>query len=156
MARFEFKLEKVLALKKRKEQEKEKEFAELKKLLVKEERFHEELKAEAGRINGKVEDIQTEKGVEKLDLRELLRYYDYLEGLRKRVSLQVTQIRKLMEDIEKKRVDLLEASKERKILEKLRDNQYKKFKDRVDEVERKFLDDIGTMNYNQKGMLWKQ
>ena len=153
--KFTFKLEKVLDLRKRKEQERERELANLKELLMRAEAFLEELKKEAVKISGKMSALQGESK-ERLDIKELLRYYDYLEGLRKNISLQITQIKKLITDIEKKREELIQASKERKIIEKLKDNQYKKFKKTLDAWEQKFLDEVGTAHYNQKRRLWKQ
>ncbi len=153
--RFKFKLEKVLELRKRKEQEREKELADLKELLMREETFLEELKEEAARTSEIMHSLQ-EAVQEKLDMKELVRYYDYLEKVREKISDQIAQIRRVIADIEKKRQQLVEASKERKIMEKLKDNQYRKFKQTLETIERRFLDELGTINYNQKRMSWKQ
>lgn len=153
--KFRFKLEKVLELRKRKEHEREKELADLKELLMREETFLEELKEEAAKISTVMHGLQ-ETAQERLDIKELVRYYDYLEKVREKISAQIAQIKRVIAGIEEKRQELIEAAKERKIMEKLKDNQYRKFKQTLETVERKFLDELGTINYNQKRMLWKQ
>lgn len=153
--KFNFRLEKVLDLRKRKEQECEKQLANLKELLRREETFLEELKEEAARTGAKIGEVQN-ADKEALDMREILRYYDYLESVREKISAQILQIKKVIADIERKRKELIEASKERKVMEKLKDNQYQKFKENLETVERKFLDEIGTIRYNQKRVSWKQ
>jgi len=154
MTGFKFRLEKVLEMRLRKEQEKEKELADLKMLQAREEVFLEQLKEEGKKTKESISEIQ-DKTESSLDLKELISYYEYLENIGERISVQIEQIKLVIESIEKKRGELIEASKERKVIEKLKDNQFKKFKQELEQTERKFLDEIGTINHNRKRVLWK-
>jgi flagellar FliJ protein len=83
-------------------------------------------------------------------MKELLRHSDYLEFLRERILSQIKTIKKVIEDIEHKREELIDASKEKKIIETLKEQQYKKFRETVEEWERKRLDEFGTINYSHR------
>ncbi len=152
MARFKFRLEKVLEVRRRKEEEKEKELASLKKELRREEEFLEKLRKETSLIAERIGAFQKVDD-ESLNLEELRREYDYLEVLRNKITRHLNTVEKLMIKIEEKRKELIEASKERKIMEKLKDKQYRKFRSEEERKERKVLDEIGTLNYNHKRVL---
>lgn len=149
MGKFKFRLEKVLDLRKRKEEERERELAELKKLLMREEKFLQQLQRESVAIRQKIGALQSDEE-HRLDIEELLRHSDYLEHLREKILLQIEMIRKVIDDVENKRQELVEASKEKKVIEKLKSQQFKKFQDEVEEWERKASDELSTINYSHR------
>ncbi|MCM8773675.1 MAG: flagellar export protein FliJ [Candidatus Omnitrophica bacterium] len=153
MPEFKFRLEKVLELRKKKEEERQRELAMLKELLLREEQFLKELKEKDCKMREEISVLQAHNH-KPIDIEELIRYTDYLEKLREKIISQIENIKKLIEDTEKKRGELIDASKEKKIMEKLKDNQFKKFKETVDSWERKILDEIGTINYSKEEK-WK-
>lgn len=147
MIRFQFRLQRVLELRKRKEEEKERELAHLKKMLNEAEEFLEELKNESSKVSEAIGRLhQNER--QSLDMQELLRYYDYLERMQRDIVSQIDAIETIIVNINRKRQELVEASKERQIIEKLKENKYKKFKDYVDQWENRFIDEMGTVNFN--------
>ena len=149
MAKFKFRLEKVLDLRKKKEEERERELAELKKLLAKEEQFLQQLQRESTALRRKIARLQDEND-RSLDIEELLRHSDYLEHLRDKILSQIETVKQVISDVENKRQELVEASKEKKVIEKLKEQQYKRFRTAVEEWEQRTLDEIGTSNYSHR------
>lgn len=147
MIRFQFRLQRVLELRKRKEEEKERELAHLKTMLREAEAFLEELRDETVKVSDQMGSLNNNPD-QSLDMQELLRYYDYLEQLRHTILDQIDAIKTIIVNIERKRDELIEASKGRKIIEKLKDRQYEKFREFVDQWENKFIDEMGTINFN--------
>lgn len=147
MIRFQFRLQRVLELRKRKEEEKERELAHLKKMLNEAEEFLEELKTESAKISDTIGHLH-ENDQHSLDVAELMRYYNYLERMQYEIRSQIDAIETIIVNINRKRAELIEASKERQIIEKLKENKYKKFKTYVDQWENRFIDEMGTVNFN--------
>ncbi|MBD3265004.1 MAG: flagellar export protein FliJ [Candidatus Omnitrophica bacterium] len=149
MARFKFRLQKILELRKRKQEDRQKELAGLKKLLKEEEKLLEKLKKQGYEVRKKIDLIQSKKE-NSLDMEELTRHSDYLDSLRNRILSQIRTIRKVIEDIENKRGELIDASKEKKIIETLKEQQYKKFRESLENWEKKRLDEFGMINYSHR------
>jgi len=146
--KFQFRLQRVLDIRKKKEEERERELAQLKTLLIQAEEFLDELKEESFKISERMGYMQG--GQQSLNMEELLLYYDYLEHLRNNILYQIQTIKDIIVNIERKREELIEASKERKIIEKLKENQYQKFKECVERWETKLIDEMGTVNFNYR------
>ncbi|MBN2482995.1 MAG: flagellar export protein FliJ [Candidatus Omnitrophica bacterium] len=149
MIRFRFRLQRVLELRTRKEEEKERELAHLKTMLREAEEFLEELKDQSFRVSQQIGSLH-DNDSRSLDIQELLRYYDYLEYVRNMIVDQIDAIKTIIINLDRKREELIEASKERKIIEKLKDTQYKKFREFVNQWENRFIDEMGTINFNYR------
>jgi flagellar protein FliJ len=146
MPDFKFKLNAVLEYRKKIEDIKKKELAELKELLRREEVLLRELDKKRNDI---LEQLKTrQKGV--INLEDIINYSNYLNDCREKILQQIVLIKQLIDNVEAKREDLVSASKDKKIIEKLKENQYKEFKETMDKIETKLLDELGTNGYNYK------
>jgi len=146
VAGFRFKFQKVLDARKAVEKEKQKDLMMAKSQLV-------ELEQEYSRIEGEIKD-QQEQFAELRDQAEsastwALRqsYLDMLGSLKKAVAHRID---KQKEIIEEKRIKLMQASRERKAMEILRDKHYGEFVSKEDRQEQVFLNEIGQFQTIRK------
>ncbi|MBD3246350.1 MAG: flagellar export protein FliJ [Candidatus Omnitrophica bacterium] len=147
--KFKFRLQKVLELRQQKEETCERELAELKRVLIQEEQFLVDLKEKSHEMRQRLDHLQD--GEENaLCMEELVRYADYLDHLQNRIVDQIRRVKKTVNDTDQKRDELVEASKEKKVIEKLKGQQLKRFRDSAAETERKRLDEIGMNNYSHR------
>lgn len=147
MPTFKFRLESVLELRKRIEEQRKKELASLRELLRKEQDFLKELETKT------VEALQGMKECQKgtiFNIEEVMRYYRYFTFCRDKIKEQISIIEGLIASVEKKREDLVAASKERKILEKLKENQLHEYKVMMDSWETKMIDELATNGYTHR------
>ena len=93
---------------------------------------------------------QRDQMKENLSVAEMLVYSRYLARL-KRERLAGTELLKaLEEEREKKRTDLVEAAKERRVLEKLKERQLAKHNAEIEQVLTKEGDEIAITSYRRK------
>jgi flagellar FliJ protein len=93
---------------------------------------------------------QRDQMKENLLVAEMLVYSRYLARL-KRERLAGTELLKaLEEEREKKRTDLVEAAKERRVLEKLKERQLAKHNAEIEQVLTKEGDEIAVTSYRRK------
>lgn len=93
---------------------------------------------------------QRDQMKENLLVAEMLVYSRYLARL-KRERLAGTELLKaLEEEREKKRTDLVEAAKERRVLEKLKERQLAKHNAEIEQVLTKEGDEIAITSYRRK------
>ena len=144
---FTFKLEPVLKLRKRTEERLQIELAELK---LSYEREKEKLKELIHTKNRCERDIREKYGKEETTLSEVLLYIHYLEKLKMDIEQQEQLLRKIEGQVEDKRNELLKASQERKIIEKLRENSEREYREAENRKERVFLDEIATNKFIRK------
>jgi flagellar FliJ protein len=119
MTRFKFALQQVLHDRERTENEKQQLFAERRCELTAAEDELARLKVEFDRYSTVVREEHA-----KLTGEDLRRYYAYLEHLNRCMTMQQPIIAKCHAALERARQDLLGASKDRKVLEKLKDRRF--------------------------------
>jgi len=146
MRKFKFRLESVLEFRKRKEDQRKKELGLLKQFLQKEQAFLKELEEKMIQSQGKMQAEQAGT----LNMELIMNYYYYLTNMKEKILNQIALIEELIMRIEQKREDLITASKERKIMEKLKDNQYKEFRELLEKWEAKAIDEMATNQYTHK------
>lgn len=143
MPKFNFRLQKVLDIKKHKEEEKKQELAKLLLKYKKEEALLFYLKDNQTKYQNKLREKQ--RGA--MDIFEMIFYYTYLYKLSYDIKNQQDILRKLETEINNKREEVISASKERKIFEKLKDRKFSQWKQEQNLQEQKFLDEIGIVKY---------
>ncbi len=74
----------------------------------------------------------------------------YLRSVEDKIRYQAMQVSGLGRDIENKRAELLEAMKERKKLEKLKEEWHRRMLQEQAKIEEKATDEVGTSIYNRK------
>lgn len=144
---FKFKLASVLSLKEKIEDSKKRELGAAtlhKERLLSEklelvERREEAVQA-VKKHNSKTVDVQS--------LREFNTYNAYMEQA---IELKNKEVQEAQKKVEEKREALLEAVKERKILDNLKEIQNEVFMEEEKRGEQRILDDIVTYKYGKKG-----
>ncbi len=133
--RFVFNLQRILELKKQIEEQQKVELSRLLKARSEMEKNIEELKDKLMNT-GKL--IFSGSEISSLDL---ILYNDYREHILQEIERKEKLIESLDQEIEKKREEVLEAIKERKKIEKLKENAYKKFLEEEKRIEQRELDE---------------
>lgn len=82
-----------------------------------------------------------------LDLIEVQRYKDFINKLIVDISNQKVVVQNISKVLEIKRKEVNEVLKEKKVLEKLKENQQKKYYQAFEQYERAELDDIASARY---------
>lgn len=82
-----------------------------------------------------------------LDLVEVQRYKDFINKLIVDISNQKVVVQNINRLLDVKRKEVNEILKEKKVLEKLKENQQKKFYQEYEQYERRELDDIASARY---------
>jgi flagellar FliJ protein len=81
---------------------------------------------------------------------EALLYRDYLRGMRIKIREQRAIVAKVKVALDTKREALLEATKKRKVLERIKEKDWKRFMETVLKKERIFLDELGIRKYQRE------
>lgn len=85
-----------------------------------------------------------------LDLIEVQRYKDFINKLIVDISNQKVVVQNITKLLEMKRREVNEVLKEKKVLEKLKENQQKKYYQEFEEYQRRELDDIASSRYRRR------
>lgn len=146
MKPFVFKLQTALNLK-IKEEDRVKE--ELRRLTNRCQEEFDVLAALEERL-GQLEDRLRRRQEARVDVAEIQRCLDYLPVMKDRILRQKEVIRRIKEEIEKTRQELVEIMRERKVLEKLRERHFAQYLVEVNREEQKIIDEMATNGYNRK------
>ncbi|MGE5606477.1 MAG: flagellar export protein FliJ [Bacteroidota bacterium] len=140
MNKFKFKLETVLKVKTRVE--------DLRKMELREaELRREKARLELCRWQEEVEvniQLYREKFQQRINPEEANNYHLYLTWLNRQVDSAALQLREREKEVAESRQKLIEASKEKKVLEKLKEKAYRDYQAQQLNAEIKFLDELGT------------
>jgi len=75
----------------------------------------------------------------------------YLDYLAEAITRQTAEIGRLKEETETCRLEAVEASKRKKVVERLRERDMEEFLDGLADDERKFLDEVGSVRAASQG-----
>lgn len=79
-----------------------------------------------------------------------VRYYQlYKSDLEENIKLQRQVVEEKTMELEEKRLDLVDAQKDRRIMEKLKERDYESYQEKVNLEEQKFLDEISVLKYKK-------
>ena len=147
MKGYEFKLQKVLDVRKVREDLIGARVAELERII--EAQKGHLLSLEKTKEGALVE--RREKREVNADFRveEEMFYEWYLENLEKRVEIIKDSLKQLEEQMRKTREELMEAAIDRKVMEKLKDKDYENFKIEVARNDQRNLDEITIHRYKR-------
>ncbi|MEE9505099.1 MAG: flagellar export protein FliJ [Thermodesulfobacteriota bacterium] len=84
-----------------------------------------------------------------INVNEALLYRDYLRGMRIRIKEQRDIVVKAKGDFDIKQNELLNATKKRKVLEKVKEKEWKRFKENIERRERILVDEAGMRKYQR-------
>ncbi len=145
---FKFRLQTVLEYKQKREEEEQRELARLKEVLAKEQRKLYTLKHLQETRRDELSK-KSERG--RLNVEELKMYHEQQKKLAREISAQQIRVQQAEGDVEIQRQKLLEATKEKKTYEKLKEKHLEVYQNEVNEEERKLLDEIATTKFDRVG-----
>lgn len=140
MGTYKFSLEKVLEWRMDSEKKAAKDFALLQNELQYQKTILNNLKLEDERIKKKILKIH--------NIHELKQQYLFKQTVEEKIERQADLIEKTKESLEDLRLELLEAQKNRKIMEKLKEKDYTSYKENLMQVEQKELDEMAVLKYD--------
>lgn len=142
MAKFTFRLQAVLNLKAQQEENKKNELGKAIQQL-------EEEKKKLRRLEDKLRQLVKEfnESTKKTTIIKLIEYNDFLSVLNSKIKAQKENVNYSAQIVDKIREELLEAVKERKILEKLREKKQHEFFLESKKNEQKINDEIVSYNF---------
>jgi flagellar FliJ protein len=143
MKKFKFKLETVLKVKIRMEELRQKE---LKEAEVRREQARRQLKERQEEMAATVASYR-EQFQANIDLFKANDYHRFLRWLTRQIELATQHLEHCEQEVRERRVKLMEATREKKVLEKLKGKAYEEYKAEELREEIKFLDEIGTSQF---------
>lgn len=84
----------------------------------------------------------------RLNIQEIMYYENAIETTKYHIKLQIVKVRQAERNLEIAREKLNKAMMERKTLEKLKENAFEKFRIELDLAERKEVDELVSFKYN--------
>ena len=140
---FTFKLESALNYRKTLEEKKQVEFFEAKKQLEREKDLLVGIQTELYAIIEQLKNIQEQP----FSAPEIALYLSYIKLFKEKKSLQQEIIEKVSHEVEILREALLEAVKNRKIMDNLKDRQFREFNEKMAAYERKVADETAVLRF---------
>lgn len=146
MMGFRFRLETVLSVKARKEEEKRY------KLLAEEQRLQAKAMEleRCQRAHREGLDELASAGQGRIDLDYLTTCHTYVRRLKKQQEYCQNELTMVRQDVEQARQELVEARKECKAMEQLKERDYREYLREEQAKEQKFLDELGVNGHHRK------
>ncbi len=141
---FVFKLEKVLEFRKQAEEQASMALAQAIHL-------HQEQKKVVFSVEAKIAQHQRRQ-YDNLNADEMWLWRQYNEALKADLNLAVNRMKQLALNLQKCRTEAVAKSKDRKLLEKLKENQAKKYYEEENLKEQKEYDEMATIRYKPKDL----
>ncbi len=147
MNRFRFSLESVLQVKYRHEE------LALARLSESQGRLIDAQSALARILKEKQAHIQLVRSVQsgRLNVTQLIAAQQYLDALNDRIEQLECLIMQIEEELEQRRQVVLEARRERKTLEAIREKQWRRYLRELEREEQNFADEIAGIRYGRAG-----
>ena len=95
------------------------------------------------------EEELAEREAREVNLHESILYRDYLRGIRKKIEEQRGRVATIKIKFDKKQEELLAATKNRKVLEKVKEKHANEFIQELEKKERAFVDEVGIRRYQR-------
>ena len=140
---FAFRLQKVLDHRVRVEDIKKQTFAANRLAYLKEK---ENLDIMQGKLNEHVSNTAAKKS----NIFNYVSHYNYMTLLEKWIEDQSIRVRLSEEEMNKKKLEFEESQKDRKVIDKIKENSFKEFKLNSDKLEQKHNDEFALYAYMRK------
>lgn len=145
MAKFVYRMENILSIKYKLEEQAKNVFAEAKHKLDLEEQKLEEIYQKKDIYEKKL----SSQVVNQLELLEIKRLEDSIEILKYKIRMQMIAVNAAKQEVELARIKLNEVMIERKTQEKLKEKAFEEFKKELNDEERKEVDELVSFMYRQ-------
>ena len=139
MLRYHFKMEKILDYRSNVEKTKVEDYAIINLLLDK----------EKGHLDGLETEYKNKTQNTASSVKEMKMQFLYMEKLKGQLQTQKRKVDEISSSLEDARGNLIEARKDRKIMELLQEKDKEKFNAEMASKEQKELDDISIMKYSR-------
>lgn len=146
MAKFIYRMQNILNLKYKLEEQAKTAFGLAQRKLLEEEQKLEEQRKQKEEYLYQLKSLM--KG--SLDVRRLTRLEHAVEDVKEQMKLQKIRILDAEHKVEQARERLKEAMIERKTQEKLRENAFEEFKEEINQQEKKEVDELVSYKYSQR------
>ena|SRR5450432_3854004 len=140
MAKFVFKLEGVLQQRKHAEQDKQRELAVKQKQFVE---LQQTLSGLQQSMQSANEDVRRNHLVGRLNLEFLAAHRRFLVGMQRQAVVTMQKLALALRAVDEARMELTEAAKQRKVIEKLREKQFARWREELAKREQAEMDEIG-------------
>jgi len=140
MAKFVFKLEGVLRQRKHAEQDKQRELAVKQKQFVE---LQQTLSGLQQSMQSANEDVRRNHLVGRLNLEFLAAHRRFLVGMQRQAVVTMQKLALALRAVDEARMELTEAAKQRKVIEKLREKQFARWREELAKREQAEMDEIG-------------
>lgn len=147
MKKFRFRLQPVLRLRQQQQDQKKRRVAELIDQ-VNAEQSHALTLAQGMQAEG--ETLKKQYLAGKVNLAWVAQYRRFVTATQQAINERIRRVGVIQGDLQRARLDLSQAAKQTKILEKLREKQQKRHKEALDRIEISQIDDITTGTYTRK------
>jgi len=145
--RFRFRLQKLVEVRRLKEDALRQELARAQEALERERAVLGKL---AGARGATLEELRASVGG-RLDVEWIAAYHRYLGFLAHRIREQGAVVDRLAREEAAKREALIAARRARMVVEKLKERAYARYREEIGRMEQAFLDEVGTIRYARKG-----
>ena len=145
MKKFQFRLQVVLDIKEKLLEQKLVELSKVQKGLQEAIQKQQTLESYQVEINQAL--LKVFQSGNDLDLVEVQRYKDFINKLLVDISAQKVVVQNITKLLDIKRKEVNDVLKEKKVLEKLKENQKQKYYKEFEQYERNELDDIASSRY---------
>ncbi len=142
--RFRYRLEKVLELKRKKEDDEKEKLAKLLQEEERERQIKAQLEAQLAEVRAELRERQRNGTLDINGLRFFPQHIKHLENL---ILNQELRLKELAIRIMEQRQNLLKAAQERKTYEKHRETSQENWQAELDAEEAKMLDELATLKY---------
>ena len=149
MKKFRFRLQPVLRLRQQQQDQKKRRVTDLIEQ-VNAEQNHALALAQGLQVEGETLKQQYLGG--KVDLAWVAQYRRFVTATQQAINERIRRVGVIQGDLQRARLELTEAAKQTKILEKLREKQKKRHQEAFDRTEISQIDDIATRAYARKTM----
>ncbi|KAF0133465.1 MAG: flagellar FliJ protein [Candidatus Saganbacteria bacterium] len=142
--KFKYQLESVLKVRGIREKKEQEKFADKKRAYLTEKEKEEMLK---DKKSGEEQEIREAFKQPLSDFEKVLRRHAHLGVLKGEIESQVEKVIEASQKLEDQRENLLKSMKDKKIIEKDRENNLKSYTKAMQDLEMKFLDEIATERF---------
>ncbi|MDI6799974.1 MAG: flagellar export protein FliJ [Actinomycetota bacterium] len=145
MSDFKFKLQPVLNFREQQEDSLKRELAKIRG------RYEEERMALDALINSLLQNQREfkRKQAAGVEISELFVFSCFFAKIQEDITVQAVRVQSILSELEAMRDRLIEASKDKKIIEKIYDKQYEEFCQMVLKTEQKLIDELATSRYKR-------
>ncbi|MBS5932881.1 MAG: flagellar export protein FliJ [Clostridiales bacterium] len=144
MAKFIYTMQNILDIKYKLEEQQKTEFSIARHKLTTEEKKLEDL-------NIKKQKYQQELKMQMqslLNIQDIKWYEEAVETMKYKIKIQMLMVKRAENELEAARVKLTEIMVDRKTHEKLKENEFEEFKNELNSIESKEIDELVSFKYN--------